>query len=166
MPARGRSSGHGPLEEVAAVARLSIGVFCALAVTAGCLCWSEAQPPGAKAASPADALYADPDNLQNLISKQPEPFYIVDVRTSDEYQAGHIPTAINIPWDTIGEHPPTPYTSTLIIVYCASGIRSAKAKAALDKLGYTRVVDFGSISRWKGQTLKGEDPGECPCKTL
>ena len=116
--------------------------------------------------SPMAAAYADPDQLQLLISKKAEPYYLVDVRTNDEYQRGHIPTAINIPFDTIADNPPTPYKSTLIVVYCASGVRSAKAKQSLDRLGYLRVVDFGSISRWKGSSISGTYPGECPCRTL
>ncbi len=143
---------------------------------AGCAAGRSAAPgasagsgaPGASGGpvAPAGPSYSDPDALQTLISKSTEPYYLVDVRTSDEYETGHIPTAINIPYDTIGDKPPTPYKTTLIIVYCASGVRSAKAKATLDKLGYSRVVDFGGITRWKGQSVKGTDAGECPCRTL
>ncbi len=121
---------------------------------------------GTSGGSSKAALYADPDQLQLLISRKTEPYYLVDVRTIGEYQQSHIPTAINIPFDTIADNPPTPYRSTLIIVYCASGVRSAKAKQALDRLGYRRVVDFGPMSRWKGSSITGTDPGECPCRTL
>ena len=74
-----------------------------------------------------------------------------------------IPTAVNLPVDTIATTPPTPYLSTLIVVYCGSGARSAKARQALEALGYTRVVDFGAMGRWKGSSVTGGDPGECPC---
>jgi len=118
-------------------------------------------PPGAPAQPPA--AYADPDALLRLIREKTEPFYVVDVRSREEYGRGHIPTAINVPVDQISRKPPTPNKSTLIVVYCASGARSAKAKQALEALGYARVADFGPMSRWKGSTLTGEDPGDCPC---
>ena len=78
---------------------------------------------------------------------------LIDVRTIAEYAQRYIPTAVSIPYDTIAKYLPTTDTSALIIVYCASGKRSAAAKATLDKLGYTNVVDFGPVSRWKGALL-------------
>ena len=97
--------------------------------------------------------YRDPDALARLISTNEPAHFLVDVRTSEEYAEGHIPTAINIPVKEIGEHPPTADKNALIIVYCASGGRSARSKERLDSLGYTRVVDFGGIFRWTGQTV-------------
>jgi phage shock protein E len=89
---------------------------------------------------------------------------LVDVRTPGEYTSGHIPTAINIPYDKIAASPPTPDKAALVIVYCASGHRAGLATKTLRGLGYTRVVDFEAIGRWKGQTQQGEDPGACPCQ--
>ena len=106
----------------------------------------------------------DADQLQTLISTRHEAYYLVDVRTPQEYQMGHIPTAVNIPYDLIAAQPPTPDRSALIIVYCESGRRSAKAKLSLDSLGYLRVIDFGGVSRWKGSSITGADSGDCPCR--
>lgn len=78
---------------------------------------------------------------------------LVDVRTPEEYAAGHIPTAVNIPVTEIAERPPSKGKSVLIIVYCRSGVRSAKAKTILTDLGYTDVVDFGGVSRWTGKLV-------------
>ncbi len=108
--------------------------------------------------------YRDPARLADLLSGRSEPYLLVDVRTAGEYSAGHVPTAINIPYDVIASRPPTPDTGALIIVYCASGHRSGIAAAALRGLGYTRVVDFGPVSRWKGPLRQGADPGDCPCR--
>jgi rhodanese-related sulfurtransferase len=103
---------------------------------------------------PADIeTYRDPDTLAQLIASGEPAHFLVDVRTAEEYAAGHIPTAINIPVSQIGEHPPTADKDALIIVYCASGGRSARSKARLEGLGYTRVVDFGGIFRWTGPTV-------------
>ena len=108
--------------------------------------------------------YRDPDQLQALISTRLEAYYLVDVRTPQEYQMGHIPTAVNIPYDLIAAQPPTSEKHALIIVYCESGRRSAKAKQSLDSLGYLRVIDFGGVSRWKGSSITGADSGDCPCR--
>ena len=93
--------------------------------------------------------YSDPAALKGLISGQREEYVLVDVRTIDEYEAGFIPTAINIPYDTIENSVPTEDKSALIVVYCRSGRRSAIAQSALKELGYNNVVDFGGIDRWK-----------------
>lgn len=107
--------------------------------------------------------YSDPAQLAALLSERIEPHFLVDVRTPGEYRAGHIPTAINTPYDKIAANPPTADTAALIIIYCASGGRAAMATKTLKALGYRRVVDFGAIGRWKGQLRKGNDPGACPC---
>jgi phage shock protein E len=96
--------------------------------------------------------YREPDALARLIAEKAEPYILVDVRTPEEYAGGHIPTAVNIPVSTIAKNLPTEDRSALVIVYCASGRRSASARAALEALGFTRVVDFGGISRWEGET--------------
>jgi rhodanese-related sulfurtransferase len=120
--------------------------------------------PRAAATVSADyARYADPANLQQLISKKTEPYILVDVRTLDEYTSGHIPTAINIPYDKIGENPPTSDLNALIIVYCKSGGRSRSAAQTLEGRGYLHIVDFGTIGRWTGALNTTTQPGECPC---
>ncbi len=110
-------------------------------------CMHVSTAASAEAEKAAD--YRNPDELLGLLSTQAEPYLLVDVRTKAEYAAGHIPTAINVPYDVIAQQPPTADKSALIIVYCVSGRRSAIAASALTRLGYTRVVDFGGISRWK-----------------
>ena len=102
--------------------------------------------------------YDDPDALAKLILENSEPYTLVDVRTPEEYASGHIPTAVNIPVNTIADHPPTQDKAALIIVYCQSGGRSATAKKTLDGMGYTRVVNFGSVTRWKGALVEGDSP--------
>ena len=78
---------------------------------------------------------------------------VVDVRTPEEYAEGHIPGAINIPLDTIGDEQPAelPDLGQRIYVYCRSGRRSATATAILAGIGYTDVVDFGGILDWDGE---------------
>ena len=79
-------------------------------------------------------------------------YIILDVRRPDEFAAGHIPGAINVPNETIGtaEIPELPDKDQLIMVYCRSGRRSKEAAGKLVNLGYTNIVEFGGILDWEG----------------
>lgn len=113
----------------------------------------------AASARPAvEAGFDDPARLARLIVERRPAYLLIDVRTPEEYVAGHIPTAINVPVDQIAKRPPTGEKDVLIIVYCRSGSRSAMARKTLRDLGYTNVVDFGAVSRWEGDLVAGEDP--------
>ena len=81
-----------------------------------------------------------------------ENYIILDVRTHEEFAAGHIPGAIVIPNETIGteEIPQLPDKDQLIMVYCRSGNRSKQASDKLVKQGYTNIVEFGGIIDWPG----------------
>lgn len=115
--------------------------------------------PSAASARPAvEAGFDDPARLARLVLERRPDYLLIDVRTPAEYASGHIPTAINIPVDRIGNPPPTGEKDVLIIVYCRSGNRSAAARKLLLDLGYTNVVDFGAVSRWEGDLVTGEDP--------
>ena len=83
-------------------------------------------------------------------------YIILDVRRPDEFAAGHIPNAINIPNESIGtdEISELPDKDQLILVYCRSGNRSKQASQKLVKLGYSNVVEFGGINDWKGEIEK------------
>jgi len=85
-------------------------------------------------------------------------YIILDVRRPDEFAAGHIPNAINVPNETIGtaEIPELPNKDQLIMVYCRSGRRSKEASEKLVKLGYTNIVEFGGILDWKGEIITSQ----------
>jgi rhodanese-related sulfurtransferase len=85
-------------------------------------------------------------------------YVILDVRRPDEFAAGHIPNAINLPNETIGEDaiPALPDLDQRIFVYCRSGRRSKEAATKLVALGYTGVVEFGGILDWTGETVREE----------
>ena len=77
-------------------------------------------------------------------------YIILDTRTEQEYDEGHIPGAIVISHDEILEKAEDILTDKdqLILVYCRSGRRSKLAAADLVKLGYTNVKEFGGIIDW------------------
>lgn len=109
-----------------------------------------------KESTSESANYKDPEALARLIEEGEKEHIVVDVRTPAEYADGHIPSAVNIPVSEIGEQPPSVPKDSLVVVYCRSGARSSRAAESLRSLGYTRVVDFGGLYRWGGETVAGE----------
>ena len=77
-------------------------------------------------------------------------YIILDVRTQEEYDEGHIPGAIVISHEEITEKAEEVLTDKdqLILVYCRSGRRSKIAAEALVELGYTNIKEFGGIIDW------------------
>lgn len=71
---------------------------------------------------------------------------ILDVRTVEEYQAGHASDSVNIPLDVLIQKIQTENIpkDTSIVVCCESGGRSAYAVHVLEQLGFTHVVNGGS----------------------
>lgn len=72
---------------------------------------------------------------------------IVDVRTKEEFKAGHIAGAINIPLNNLPTQLSAIPKNKVIITCCASGMRSASAKNLLKSKGYEAVHNGGG---WMG----------------
>ena len=83
-----------------------------------------------------------------------EGYIILDVRTQEEYDEGHIPCATQISHEEITEKAEEVLTDKdqLILVYCRSGRRSKIAAEALVELGYTNIKEFGGIIDWPYET--------------
>jgi rhodanese-related sulfurtransferase len=84
---------------------------------------------------------------------------IVDVRTRREYEAGHVPGAIHVPFYTLlvrQDDIPGPRERT-VVVYCEHGPRAGVARLALRMTGFTdvRYLD-GHMAGWKAQGLRRE----------
>ena len=79
-----------------------------------------------------------------------EGYIILDVRTQEEYDQGHIPGAVVISHEEIAEKAEEVLTDKdqLLLVYCRSGRRSKIAAEALVELGYTNIKEFGGIIDW------------------
>ena len=85
-----------------------------------------------------------------------EEHIVLDTREQDEFDEGHIPGAILIPYTEIENKAEEMLTDKdkLILVYCRSGRRSKIAAEALSKLGYTNVKEFGGIIDWPYEVEK------------
>lgn len=74
---------------------------------------------------------------------------ILDVRTQEEYDSGHIKNAVCLPNEEIISEPEIlPDKDQQILVYCRSGNRSKQAAQKLADMGYTNVFEFGGILDW------------------
>lgn len=74
---------------------------------------------------------------------------VIDVRSPGEFNSGHLAKAINLPLDEIETALPKRVKdkSQVILLHCASGMRSGVAKSKLISLGYTNAFNLGSYGR-------------------
>ena len=94
------------------------------------------------------ALFVLTAHAKDVSFKGTKPDVIIDVRTPDEFSAGHIEGAINIPVDKLGQGIQLIQglkKDSPILLYCRSGRRSAIAKSALEQQGYKRILDGGGV---------------------
>lgn len=109
----------------------------------------------------ASAARAEPDKGYRTLTPEEakarldagEDVILLDVRTQEEYDGGHIPGAVCLPNEDIRADLPLPFEKDAeILVYCRSGRRSAEAAEKLASMGYTNVADFGGILSWPYDT--------------
>lgn len=81
---------------------------------------------------------------------------VIDVRTPEEYQSGHIEGAININYTGIGSEIEkfVPDKNTVIHLYCGSGRRAGIAKDTLEEMGYTNVINEGGFEDYSRKLNK------------
>ena len=76
---------------------------------------------------------------------------ILDVRSPEEFAEGHIPGAINVPYDQIAANLDSlaSFLTAEVVVYCRTGRRAGVAEKALREAGFTRVMDLeGHMTTW------------------
>lgn len=85
-----------------------------------------------------------------------EDVIILDVRTEEEYNAGHIKNAVLLPVTEIEDKAQEllPDKEVKILLYCRSGNRTQTASKLLREMGYTQVIDFGGIIDWPYEVVK------------
>ena len=77
-----------------------------------------------------------------------EPTLIIDVRTAEEFAAGHFPGAINIPHEDIvqGIEEYNVGKDQTVLLYCRSGNRSGQAEARLQSAGFSGAKNVGGLN--------------------
>jgi phage shock protein E len=87
-----------------------------------------------------------PDKARALVK---EGATLVDVRSAGEFSSGHLPGAVNVPIGELGAHlERLGEKHKPVIVYCASGTRSAMARSVLKNRGFALVFNLGPMTRW------------------
>ena len=107
------------------------------------LLWPMFARPSGNSVNPGEATL--------LINR--EDAIVVDVREADEFAAGHLPDARNIPGSKLAERISEieKYKDKPVIVCCATGMRSNKACAELKKNGFSRINNLaGGVDAWVG----------------
>lgn len=100
-------------------------------------------------------LFSGPDiNAKVAEAKSDADAVIIDVRSRDEYQAGHIEGAVCVPLDEISKGARV-YRGKHIYAYCASGARSRMAVSQLRSLGVEQAENIGGIGAWRGAIVRG-----------
>ncbi|MFP4364423.1 MAG: rhodanese-like domain-containing protein [Spirochaetia bacterium] len=83
-----------------------------------------------------------------------ENIVIIDVRTQEEYNAGHVPGALLIPYTEITSSTDEFSSADKIILYCRSGRRAGIAQDALEEIGDWEVYNLGSAFTWPGELVE------------
>ena len=89
-----------------------------------------------------------PEQAKARMEENPD-LILLDVRTQEEFEQGHIPGAVCLPNEMIAADMPFLFGKDAeILLYCRSGRRSADAAKKLRDMGFTNVFDFGGILDW------------------
>lgn len=96
----------------------------------------------------SEIISITPAEVYEIITND-EDYIILDVRTQDEYNEGHLDKALLIPVDDLEKVVDKLPKEKPIIVYCRSGVRSRKAAEILVENGFSEVYDMGGILDWQ-----------------
>jgi phage shock protein E len=73
---------------------------------------------------------------------------LVDVRSPGEFASGHLPGAVNVPVQELAQRREEIPRDRPVVLYCASGVRSAQAARMLREAGWSEVHNLGGMGRW------------------
>lgn len=131
-------TGRGLLSRAPAVLLVVLAIGMALAFLG---CRTNPETYAADTVPPAAAAKVTTGDAQALVD---EGALLLDVRTPEEFAAGHLPGAVNFPVQRLEAGERLPYrTGRKIVVYCQSGRRSARAAEALKGQGFEALYDLG-----------------------
>lgn len=111
---------------------------------------------GSGAGDSREAPSITPAALQARLQSSAAPL-VVDVRTREEYASGHIPGALNIPFDEIPARLSEIDAPNGVALYCMVGPRARKGEAALLNAGHRSVLHLeGGFAAWQSNGLPVE----------
>ena len=118
------------------------------------------QPAAVKAAASGSLPLISPQALLERQAKKDQSVFVLDVRTPEEYAAGHVPGAVNVPYDQVASHLAKIPKDKEVVLYCRSGRRTGLAAEVLEANGYTKLVHLqGDMQAWlqDGRPVEGGD---------
>lgn len=99
---------------------------------------------------PANSNMISAKDAMPLIEDNADAILLVDIRAKEDYDKGHLPGAVNIPFGAIGKNLDRLPTNKQIVMYCYSGQTSAQAVAATKVLGFNSISFQGGMNfGWK-----------------
>jgi phage shock protein E len=114
-------------------------------------CLALAETPQVAPATPvAQLTQVTPDALLTMQADKKASLLLLDVRTPEEFAAGHIPGAVNIPYDQVATHLGEIPKGEEVVLYCHSGRRAGLAAETLAAHGYTKLAHLtGDMPGWQ-----------------
>jgi rhodanese-related sulfurtransferase len=105
---------------------------------------------------PAPAVQKNIGN-DELLQLQSAGATVVDVRTQQEFESGHIPSSANVPLDQLPQASASWDKDAAVVVYCATGARSAEAASLLAGEGFRKVYNLEKgVAAWTGELAGGQ----------
>jgi len=97
-------------------------------------------------------------SAKDALEKMKNGALVIDVRSPGEFSSGHLAKAINIPLDEIETALPNRVKdkNQVLLLHCASGMRSGMAKTKLIGMGFTNAFNLGSYGRAE-KIVNGKD---------
>jgi rhodanese-related sulfurtransferase len=125
-----------------------IGIIAVVALSTSFLILSKPDNSKTTGVESANTSTALPTNFNQIQSAITNGAALLDVRTAEEYVAGHIEGATNLSLqDVQAGKRPNGNKNQVLYVYCRSGNRSGQATTILQKDGYSNVIDLGAITK-------------------
>lgn len=114
---------------------------------------------GGSTATEADLQLSPVDEVSEIVGNPPEGLVILDIRTPEEFAAGHIAGAINIDYyaSDFEQRLGVLDLDVPYVMYCNSGNRSSNTLPLMDSIGFSEVYELdGGIQAWLGAGLPTE----------
>ena len=153
-PSRPLQSGHA-LAALLVAGALSVA-FTTIATAGEPAATAPASAPAAAAVAVAPM---SPEALLEHQSRHPDHLFVLDVRTPQEYAEGHVPGAVNVPYDQLASRLAEVPKDKDVVLYCKSGRRAGIAADVLAANGYTRLSHLeGDMPAWVAKGHAVEKP--------
>ncbi len=98
-----------------------------------------------------------PQQVREMQAQKSAALYVLDVRTPEEFASGHVPGAVNIPYDQVASRLAEIPKDKEVVLYCRSGRRAGLAASELEKAGYKDLqLMQGDMPAWEKAGLPVE----------